>query len=316
MPSIKSRRKLPSTILRSRNSRNIRISKNNTNNKNTRKFVKVNCAPSKTVKDYTCYTDESLIKLRNLWNSRHPDDKIDTNNSKEIWGQLKDKMNNVCDKESCWLRQNFIKNNLDTQLSHYTFAPKSPASWKKNKNEWLSSIDIENVMKQYEQTYSNFAFLGPSPIDFDVKQMYGECVWEELCKFDLKHYISNGKNKIGIIFNTDPHYKDGSHWIAMFIDVKKKYIFYFDSNGDAAPKEIDVLSQRIKNQANSLGINMEITGNYPKEHQQGNTECGMYTLYFISELVKDNKTPDYFKQHTITDHDMEELRTKFFNQEL
>jgi len=225
-------------------------------------------------------------------------------------------MNDVCDRESCWLRQNFIKNNLDKELTQYTFAPKSPASWKKNKNEWLSSVDIENVMKQYEKAFSNFTFLGPSPIDFDLKQMYGECVWEELCKFDLKQYISNGKTKIGIIFNTDPHYKDGSHWIAMFVDVKKKYIFYFDSNGDAPPKEIIVLSERIKKQGKLLGINMEVTGNYPKEHQQGNTECGMYTLYFISELVKDNKTPDYFKEHTITDHDMEELRTKFFNQEL
>jgi len=225
-------------------------------------------------------------------------------------------MNDVCDRESCWLRQNFIKNNLDKELTQYTFAPKSPASWKKNKNEWLSSVDIENVMKQYEKAFSNFTFLGPSPIDFDLKQMYGECVWEELCTFDLKQYISNGKTKIGIIFNTDPHYKDGSHWIAMFVDVKKKYIFYFDSNGDAPPKEIIVLSERIKKQGKLLGINMEVTGNYPKERQQGNTECGMYTLYFISELVKDNKTPDYFKEHTITDHDMEELRTKFFNQEL
>ena len=300
MPVIKSRRK---RVINSRN-------------KNTRKFTKVNCAPSKSVKDYTCYTDESLIKLKNLWNSRHPDNIINTNNSKDIWSQLKENMSNVCDRESCWLRQNFVKHNLDKQLTQYTFAPKSPASWKKNKNEWLSSIDIENVMKQYEELYFNFAFLGPSPMDFDLKQMYGECVWEELCKFELKNYIANGKTKIGIIFNTDPHYKDGSHWVAMFIDIKKKYIFYFDSNGDAAPKEIDVLSKRIKHQASNIGINMEITGNYPKEHQQGNTECGMYTLYFISELVKDNKTPEYFKEHTITDHEMEELRTKFFNQDL
>jgi len=279
-------------------------------------FIKLQCSPKHQDNEFTCYSNESLFKLKSLWNARHPDVMVTSNEPREIWESLKQRLKNVCNKESCWLKQNFASSGLDKEMLMYTFAPKSPDDWKKNPNEWLNSIDIENVMKQYEQTYSNFAFLGPSPIDFDVKQMYGECVWEELCKFDLKHYISNGKNKIGIIFNTDPHYKDGSHWIAMFIDVKKKYIFYFDSNGDPAPKEIETLMQKIKHQADGLGIKMEITGNYPKEHQQGNTECGMYTLYFISELLKDHKTPEYFKQHTITDHDMEELRTKFFNQEL
>ena len=38
-------------------------------------------------------------------------------------------------------------------------------------------------------------------------------------------------NKIGIIFNTDPHNKSGSHWISLFIDVKKKIICFFDSVG-------------------------------------------------------------------------------------
>ena len=281
-------------------------------------FKKVNCGPSVNgkIKGYTCYSDASLMKLRDYWNRRHPDNLITSNNSRDIWTILRDNMSNVCDKESCWLRQKFISNNLDKELSQYTFAPKSPESWKKNKNEWLSSLEIEKVMKQYEKTYPNFVFIGPSPIDFDTVQMYGECVWEELCKFDLKDYLKEGKTKIGIVFNTDPHYKDGSHWIAMFIDVKKKYIFFFDSNGDPPAEKIVIFQNKVSTQGRELGIDLEITGNYPKEHQLGDTECGMYVLYFIVELLTERKDINYFKKNTIRDTAMEQLRVEYFNRDL
>ena len=52
-----------------------------------------------------------------------------------------------------------------------------------------TNIDILNVMKQYEHIYPNFEFIGPSPIDYDTHLSYGECVWEELCKFNLQNNI-------------------------------------------------------------------------------------------------------------------------------
>ena len=41
------------------------------------------------------------------------------------------------------------------------------------------------IMKQYEKEYPSFRFIGPSPIDYDAHEYNGECVWEELCKFNL-----------------------------------------------------------------------------------------------------------------------------------
>jgi hypothetical protein len=284
----------------------------------TRKFRPVKCSPkqSNELNNFTCYTDESLIKLRDYWNSRHPDHLITSNNSRDIWKHLKKYMDKVCDTESCWLRQKFIINNLDNELLNYTFSPKQPSSWKSNKNTWLTSIEIEQLMKQYEHAFPCFAFIGPSPIDFDSKKLYDECVWEELCKFDLNEYLKRGKTKIGIIFNTDPHYKDGSHWIAMYIDVRKKFIFYFDSNGNVAPNEIKALQSRIKDQGSAIGINFIVDENAPLEHQKGNSECGMYSMYFIIQLLTDNKTIEYFKTHRIPDSEMEKLRNEYFNSDL
>jgi hypothetical protein len=290
--------------------------KHQTNSTQKTKKNKLNCSPNSSDNSFTCYSDNSLIKLRNLWNSRHPDKQIETNQSKEIWKKLNHYMNNICRSESCWLRQGFVKNNLDTELSRYTFAPKSPEKWKKNINEWLSSVDIEEVMKQYEHAYPCFEFLGPSPIDFDTKKLYDECVWEELCNFDLKKHLQHGKTKIGIVFNTDPHYLGGSHWIAMFVNIKKGYIYYFDSNGDKMPKEVKVLAERIQNQASELDIRLTIDSNYQKQHQKGDTECGMYVLYFIIQLITDRHDINYFKETTITDKDVEKLRHEYFNEDL
>ena len=60
------------------------------------------------------------------------------------------------------------------------------------------------VMRQYEHTFKNFIFIGPSPIDYDTRKLFGTCVWEELCNFNLNEYIKKKKDKIGIIFNLSP----------------------------------------------------------------------------------------------------------------
>ena len=281
-------------------------------------FKKLNCSPKnpKNIKDFTCYTAESLDKLKKYWNSRHPDEKILTNNSAEIWSQLKDNMSNVCNTEACWLRQKFIDNNLDAELRTYTFAPKSPETWIKNKNEWLSSTDIEKVMKQYERTYPHFVFLGPSPLDFDKKKVYNACVWEELCNFDLKKYLKQNKTKIGIIFNMDPHYKDGSHWMCMMVDITKQLIYYFDSNGDKCPKEIKKLIERIQQQGHSFDLDFKFKENHPYEHQQGDTECGIYVLYFIITILTGKHNYNLFTNQKITDDDMEKYRKIYFNPSL
>lgn len=286
--------------------------KSNRRKPKNKTMKRIICSPSAKGKDFTCYSDESLVKMKELWNARHPDVRIEATSDRAIWNALRQRMGDVCSSEKCWLRQKFISNKLTAELTSYTFAPDHPDSWKRNPNEWLTSIDIEHVMKQYEKKHKHFEFIGPSPIDFDKHLLYDECVWEELCKFDVRRQLRRGKTKIGIVFNVDPHYMDGSHWISMFIDLQKKYIFFFDSTGDPIPAEIDKLMKRVVGQAASLGIKLKEIVN-DKEHQRGDTECGIYSLYLIIELLEGRRTPQYFLTHRVSDKDMEKLRKIYFN---
>jgi hypothetical protein len=283
------------------------------------KLKKVNCSPKPKgeLNVFTCYTNKSLIELRDKWNARHPDVKIDSNSPKEIHKQISGYLKDVCSNEACWLKQKAQFGVLESDLAD-SFAPESPTDWKKNPNEWLSSVDIMKVMRQYEKAYKCFDFIGPTPIDFDTRKLYGECVWEELCNFSVEKMIKRRKTKIGIIFNTDPHDKPGQHWISMFINIKKKKIFFFDSTGDKAPPQITALIERIKEQGLSMNkpIKFKVDSNHGIEHQYGNTECGVYSLFFIVHMLEDKMTEHYLKTHILKDEYMEKFRHIYFNKSL
>jgi hypothetical protein len=293
--------------------------RNKKHNGGHNKTKKINCSPKPKdeLNEFSCYTNKSLIKLRNHWNARHPDAKISTNSSKDIHYKLKEYLKNVCSNEACWLKQKGAFGKLESDLSD-SFAPESPSEWKKNPNEWLSSVDIMKVMKQYEHAHKDFDFMGPSPINFNTRKMYGECVWEELCKFNLAKFMKKGKKKLGIIFNTDPDYKPGQHWISMFVNIPKKKIFFFDSTGDPPPKEVKHLMNEIKKQGQHLKhpIHFILDSNEGIEHQYGNTECGVYSLFFIIHMLENKITEHYIKTHIIKDEYVEKFRKIYFNESL
>ena len=276
------------------------------------KFLTLKCAPlqkrkvDEKLKEKSCYSNKLLFTIRDKFNDESFDHKITSNNPKIIWKQLK-KYNKECNNELCWMK---YLNNIDKDK---IFRPLSPIEWKKKPYMWLSSKDIIKVMDQYESKYPNFKFIGPSPIDFNDKKLYGTCVWEELCKFSLEKYIKNGKTKIGIILNLDPHYKSGSHWVAIFIDINKRYFFYFDSNGVAPNKRIKEFKNKVLEESNRLNINFDYYDNRNKIHQKKDGQCGMYCLYIIIKLLREDKEPLYFKKYRITDEEMRDYREIYFN---
>jgi hypothetical protein len=290
-----------------------RYKKRKTKKNKSIKYIKESCSPKKKGDQlsFTCYTSEALFKLKKVWNVRHPDQIIKSNKPREIWEKLREFTKNTCSTESCWLRHQCIKNDLDKSMWDNNFAPYSPKNWSKNPQEWLTSTDIQKVMAQWEKAYPNFIFIGPSPINYDEHLAFNECVWEELCKFSLMNYRKQGVTKIGVIFNLDKHYQPGSHWVALFIDGEKKKIYYFDSYGDDIPSHIDKFSKEVSRQSEIMGEKYEIIIS-KNRHQYGNSECGMYSLFFLVQLLQGTSHAT-FEKYRIPDKKMIELRKKFFN---
>lgn len=269
-------------------------------------FKYLNCHP-KYKKYKSCFNDKTLLTLRRTWNKIHPDRKIRTKKRDHIESQLRNHLKS-CNDQQCLLNHT-MKSNIKTNF----FAPFSPKKWedKKNKSVWLDSLDIIRVMKQYEETYPHFDFLGPSPMDFDARPS-SRCVWPELCELSIKKHLKMKHRQIGIIFNTDPHYKEGSHWVCMFIDLEQNYILYFDSTGVTPPREITALIDRVVEQCRELNKPMKVVNNR-KKHQYSNSECGMYALYVILQLLEKKHDLNYFLNERIPDETVRRYRSIFYN---
>lgn len=52
---------------------------------------------------------------------------------------------------------------------------------------------------------------------------------DQFCHVNLAEERAKGRRILGAIFNLDPHYKDGSHWVALAIDLPRNAVYYFDS---------------------------------------------------------------------------------------
>jgi hypothetical protein len=219
-------------------------------------------------------------------------------------------------------------------VEKHAFAPKQPSTWKKNKNTWLSNFDISDVMKQYQDAdkYSDFFFHDPTYRDFDTMVGANSCVSNEICQFSLDKHVANGKRKFGFVFNLANHTQPGSHWIALYVDIDAEFAFFFNSTGERIPNEVNALVKRIQKQASAIvkpgthpprHYKIKLHTNYNYDHQEGNTECGMYALFFIITMLT-NKHDDiefkshrektnFFKKYKIEDGFVEKLRSEYFN---
>lgn len=260
----------------------------------------MNCAPANKSKDHTCYSKDQLIKIASSLNQKK-NAGISLKKSKNaLWESIRKTLFPVCTTEWCWL------DHVDTDktMKEETFRPAMPIEWVKNKYEWLSTTDINEVMVQYEKKYENFRFFGPVPVDCP-KDIY--C---ELTDLDIKGLKAKGVDYIGVVFNLDRHDQSGSHWVALYINIPKSLITYYDSTSSEPPED-------IKYFINMVGIKLnQINGKHvyeynKKRHQYGGSECGMYSMNFLIESLKGKTLMDIEKK-LITDRDVNLLRNYLY----
>ena len=164
--------------------------------------------------------------------------------------------------------------------------PEQPSKWKEDPDMWLDSLNIEAVMKQYEEAFSWFEFMGPFPIDFAAPDPYNhsggqqKCLIGEICGLRMEDALKQGTKSIGIIYNLDPHFKDGSHWVANYIDIPNHKCYYFDSYGYEPPKQIATFMKWLTTQDPKMKLMYNA-----RRFQHLGSECGMYSLYFVIRML-------------------------------
>ena len=266
------------------------------------------CAPNiNTDNHYTCFTQSELeeiaksfnnfIKVNDLCSKDTCLPKIPINissNKRKLWKSIYNRLSAFCKYEYCWIDLNFINiipdNDLQEKLKFFTFKPKTT----KTNYSWLSNYDINHVMKQYEKYDRSFKFLGSFPSDF-----------QEL--YDVDYNALLDYRMVSIVLNLDNHKQSGSHWVSLVIDNNENTIEYFDSVGDKPSGKIRNFVSKLRNEI--------FPGYYYKsnkvEHQKLNTECGVYSMYFILQRLL-GYTFEEINKKRIKDKDMNKLRKYLF----
>jgi hypothetical protein len=222
-------------------------------------------------------------------------------------------LNLGCDSsdERCIIDRANIPYREKKRLLDLYFRPPMPQAWKKKPDTWLNSDDIQNVMKQYEKAYPYYKFLEVAPIDFSIKDPYQEdpkkCLNDSFCKVNLAQEKKAGKNILGAIFNLDPHTKGGSHWVGLCIKIDENLVCYFDSYGFNPPPQI----ARFMRYLTMQNPNMTLQSN-GRRFQYSNTECGMYSMYFIIRMIEGESFKKFCKKR-IPDSYMLKFRNILFD---
>tara|TARA_B100000214_G_scaffold364127_1_gene330362 strand:- start:166 stop:1029 length:864 start_codon:yes stop_codon:yes gene_type:complete len=283
-------------------------------------FVNGHCSPSKKNNKISCLDYTLLKKIASILKKFDYDIKI-FKTKKRLHDEISKyiKKDTDCNKESCWKSIGIIKNELtekEKELFENSFRPDMPDEWKDNPNAWLSTSDINRVMEQYEDAYPKFQYLGANPIDFDTEISKGKCVSNELCNINIKDIRKDGKDTLGMVFNTDPHDQSGQHWFSLYIDLKginiieKPCIYYFDSLASKPKNEVVEFVKRVQEQC--CEINKDISFLYNDiRHQHNNTECGVYCIHFLVSMLKGKNFKNYIRNKR-NDKEMEEFRNFFF----
>jgi len=214
------------------------------------------CSPkSKKLSGKTCFDNKSLHKIINYHENSQ---KLDYGGGVEIINNrqfLINKYNKIksdiskktgCKEEHCLLKTEYG----DTEMEE-NFRPEIPQNWYNDPNTWLSTTDIEDVLKQYEDAHPELVTV-VTPLDWFAKDSFQRPVSDVLQDLNVEKYLKKGKTKLAVVFNLDPHYEGGSHWTALYCDFMKGFIYYFDSYAVEPEKEIQKLMQKIKTQGNKL----------------------------------------------------------------
>jgi hypothetical protein len=276
------------------------------------------CAPGKQFTEGSCFTVDNLQTIAKEYNDSHKD-KIEINNNKkkllrELTVRFEKKYG--CDDQICWLKTDIVKGTKDADIKLNTFRPNGPAK----QFEWLSTSDIEGVLKQYEFTHTDFKFLGAMPSDFDELPIYGTTDLQ----FDE---LENNTPKIGAVINLDTHDQSGSHWVAFYANLKTNTIYYFDSFAKTPQKRLKIFTRRLLTYMHNKKHNTKFSVDqfmkkyhdsneydvrYNKiQHQFKNSECGVYSMNFIIRLLEGD-TFDYIVNNRVNDAEMNSFRKTYF----
>ena len=223
-----------------------------------------------------------------------------------------------CNDEKCVIEKVINHHDVKNAISS-TFKHKGPRDVVKK----LSNYDIDGVLSQWCLTNDKFYNWGFNMIDFDKEGA-------SLAKYNMVDVLKGnailnlGKyggiikrpcNIAACVVNTDKYSGGGIHWFAVLCDCRSDpyTVEYFNSSGNPPRVQIiDWMERTTKQLQEYSGKQVVQKTNVGSRHQYGNSECGLYSLFFIRHRL-DGNPYDSFLEYAYKDNIMTEFRKYCFS---
>lgn len=248
----------------------------------------------------TCMSDSTAQKILALKNNIKLDKPIETILQEK--GKTIDELGLLLDKRVI----SVIGVQVVMKELNENFKPVGPTDW-----SLFNNFVEDNVMRHLSRWDNTFLGLDVNLMDFET---YGGSLTKLKFSDDGINYNGKSYKTFGCVLNTMKMSGDLSrvgHWVALFGDFRNpqaKTIEYFNSSGRSAPPELWSWMQKVSSKlANCTPLNVSNI-----QHQKSETECGIYSVYFITARVC-GICYKKFRETTISDERVNKFRKNMFN---
>lgn len=199
----------------------------------------------------------------------------------------------------------------------------------------LSNFDIDGVLEHWAAECTDFHNCPFAMMDFLTADSYcqlrhvrghdllagrlEQTVFDETAA-GLRRTVRRPNRTLGCVLNTDVSTGPGKHWVCVFVDCRGDgawTIEYFNSSGNPPPSPVVQWAARVAGELDAARddpkkppARLEAVSDV--RHQKSNTECGVYSLYYIRSRLDGRPSSD-FANWVVPDDAMVEFRRHLFS---
>lgn len=219
-----------------------------------------------------------------------------------------------CRNESCLLKSEKVRSIIGRSRAIKELSEKYKVAGPKNTTELLNNDHIDQTLHLWVQEFPDFYPCKFAMMDFRHTREEFEVV--DVAALFSRKIDGITKRVFGCVLNTDVSTGRGKHWVSMVIntrDMNDVKIMYYNSTGNAPPKQIVEWMERRRKELLTLNSckHVDVISVTRVCHQQSDTECGLYSLYFIRCML-DGTPHTHFTKNIITDEAMIQFRKLVF----
>jgi len=194
----------------------------------------------------------------------------------------------------------------------------------------LSNFDIDGTLRRWARVFPGFYPCPFAMMDFETNgDAFGEADLGEVFAGRAPADLGPGFGVVrrpascfGCVLNTDTSAGRGKHWVAVFVDGRPPAgapwtVEYFNSAGNPPPRPAVRWMERARARLAAVRAARGEPGGVESVpvtdvgHQESQTECGLYALFYIRRRLE-GAPPEFFFEHRVPDCAMTAFRAHVF----